>query len=67
MLELVTTVEDEDLGPMRMQNVMWRMSRTPGGVRGTGRPLGRDTDAVLAELGLDPGTIAELRERGLVK
>ncbi|GAA4979059.1 CoA transferase [Nonomuraea thailandensis] len=66
-LELVTTVEDEDLGPMRMQNVMWRMSRTPGGVRGTGRPLGRDTDAVLAELGLDPGTIAELRERGLVK
>lgn len=28
-LELVTTVEDETLGPIRMQNVMWRMSRTP--------------------------------------
>ena len=32
-LELVTTVEDEDLGPVRMQNVMWRMGRTPGRIR----------------------------------
>ena len=32
-LELVTTVQDEDLGPVRMQNVMWRMGRTPGRIR----------------------------------
>jgi hypothetical protein len=36
-LETVTTVEDPDLGPIRMQNVLWRMSRTPGPVRWTGR------------------------------
>ncbi len=64
-LELVTTVEDETLGPIRMQNVMWRMSRTPGSIRSTGRPAGQDTDAVLTELGLDADTIADLRERGI--
>ena len=64
-LELVTTVEDETLGPIRMQNVMWRMSRTPGSIRSTGRPAGQDTDVVLTELGLDADTIADLRLRGI--
>ncbi len=64
--ELVTTVVDPRLGPVRMQNVMWRMSRTPGRIRGTGRDLGQDTDAVLTELGLSAQQIAALRERGIV-
>lgn len=64
-LELVTTVEDETLGPIRMQNVMWRMSRTPGSIRSTGRAPGQDTDVVLTELGLDVDTIADLRARGI--
>src|SRR6185437_8111578 len=62
--ETITTVEDEELGPVRMQNVLFRMSDTPGEIRFTGRPLGADTDAILGdELGLD---VAELRERGIV-
>jgi hypothetical protein len=62
--ELVTSVDDPDLGPVRMQNVLFRMSETPGSIRFTGRPLGADTDAVLSqELGLD---LTELRERGIV-
>jgi crotonobetainyl-CoA:carnitine CoA-transferase CaiB-like acyl-CoA transferase len=65
-LELVTTVEDETFGPMRMQNVMWRMGRTPGRIRSTGRPLGADTDEVLSEAGLDAETIARLRSDGVI-
>ncbi|HEV7712559.1 MAG TPA: CoA transferase [Asanoa sp.] len=65
-LELVTTVDDPDLGEMRMQNLLWRMSRTPGRIRFTGRSLGADTDAVLGdELGLSAEELAELRERGV--
>jgi crotonobetainyl-CoA:carnitine CoA-transferase CaiB-like acyl-CoA transferase len=62
--ESIVTVEDPDLGPVRMQNVLFRMSDTPGSIRFTGRPLGADTDAVLGEeLGLD---VSGLRERGVV-
>ena len=49
---------------MRMQNVPFRLSATPGAIRFTGRSLGADTDAILGdELGLD---LADLRERGIV-
>ncbi|MFJ9573037.1 CaiB/BaiF CoA transferase family protein [Streptomyces bacillaris] len=63
---MLTTVEDEDFGPLLMHNVMWRMSRTPGRIRHTGRALGADTDEVLGELGLDPDRVAELRRRDAV-
>jgi crotonobetainyl-CoA:carnitine CoA-transferase CaiB-like acyl-CoA transferase len=65
-LDMITTVDDPDLGPVRMQNVLFRMSDTPGGIRHTGQPLGAETDAVLAELGLGAGDIADLREQGVV-
>ena len=65
--ELITTVQDPDLGPVRMQNVMWRMSATPGSIRHTGRPVGADTHEVLREIaGLDEQTYARLRERGVI-
>ncbi|HVL82201.1 MAG TPA: CoA transferase [Actinomycetota bacterium] len=63
---MITTVDDPDLGPVRMQNVLFRMSRTPGEIRFTGRDRGADTDEVLGSLGVDPERIAELRERGVV-
>jgi crotonobetainyl-CoA:carnitine CoA-transferase CaiB-like acyl-CoA transferase len=66
-LDMVTTVEDPDLGPMRMQNVLFRMSETPGRIRFTGRALGADTDAILGgELGVGAERLTELRERGVV-
>jgi crotonobetainyl-CoA:carnitine CoA-transferase CaiB-like acyl-CoA transferase len=64
--DAVTTVDDEDLGPLRMQNVWFRLGRTPGRVRFAGRRLGQDTDAVLAELGHPPEAIAALHEEGVV-
>ncbi|GGO63594.1 CaiB/BaiF CoA transferase family protein [Nonomuraea cavernae] len=59
-------VPDEELGEVTMQNVLFRLSDTPGEVRWPGRSLGRDTDEVLAELSYGPAEIAELREKGVV-
>ncbi|WP_420638453.1 CaiB/BaiF CoA transferase family protein [Candidatus Poriferisocius sp.] len=64
--EAVTTVDDPDLGPMRMQNLLFGLSATPGAIRHTGRSPGADTDEVLAELGLDIDQVAALRREGAV-
>ncbi|MEU3826534.1 CoA transferase [Streptomyces sp. SID161] len=63
-LDTVTTVADPELGPLRMQNVLFRLSATPGAIRWAGRPHGADTDAVLTELGYAPADIAALRAEG---
>ncbi len=57
----VATVEDEDLGPLRMQGVLFRMSETPGSIRFAGRAHGADTDEVMAELGFTADEVADLR------
>ena len=60
----VVSVPDEDLGALSMQNVLFRLSETPGRIRHTGRQLGADTDEILGnELGLSPQSIAEMRAR----
>lgn len=64
--DMITTVSDDELGPMRMQNVMWRMGRTPGAIRHTGRAVGADTDDVLTHLGRSSEDIDKLRSRGVV-
>jgi crotonobetainyl-CoA:carnitine CoA-transferase CaiB-like acyl-CoA transferase len=64
--ETLTTVDDEDLGPLKMQNLMFRLGDTPGGIRWTGRRLGQDNDEVYAALGVDPARLAALREKGVV-
>jgi crotonobetainyl-CoA:carnitine CoA-transferase CaiB-like acyl-CoA transferase len=63
---MLTEVDDPDLGPLLMHNVMWRMSETPGQIRFTGRALGADTDAVLTEAGVSAERLAQLRENGVV-
>ncbi|ORT53949.1 CoA transferase [Streptomyces sp. CB03238] len=63
-LDTVTEVPDPELGPLRMQNVLFRLSETPGAIRWAGRPHGADTDAVLTELGLTKAEIATLRSEG---
>ena len=65
-LGTVQTVPDDELGPVKMQNVLFRLSGTPGGIRWAGRRHGQDTDAVLAEIGVTPEQLAALRERGVV-
>ncbi|MET9655247.1 CoA transferase [Streptomyces sp. NPDC006460] len=65
-LDTITEVADPELGPLRMQNVLFRLSETPGAIRWAGRPHGADTAEVLAELGLTPGEITALRGEGAV-
>ncbi len=65
-LGTVQTVEDEELGPVKMQNVLARLSATPGSIRWAGRPHGADTAEVLAEIGVDAAQLAELRDKGIV-
>jgi crotonobetainyl-CoA:carnitine CoA-transferase CaiB-like acyl-CoA transferase len=47
-----------------MQNVLFRLSSTPGAIHWAGRPHGADTDTVLTELGLTDGEIDALRSEG---
>ncbi|MEU7469765.1 CoA transferase [Streptomyces sp. NPDC044984] len=63
-LDTITTVDDPELGPLRMQNVLFRLSGTPGAIRWAGRPHGADTEEVLTGLGLTPDDLAELRAEG---
>jgi crotonobetainyl-CoA:carnitine CoA-transferase CaiB-like acyl-CoA transferase len=66
-LDAITTIKDEDLGPLRMQNVMFRLSDSPGSIRFAGRRLGQDNEQVYGErLGLDPARIAQLRAEGAI-
>ncbi|MEU9392349.1 CoA transferase [Streptomyces sp. NPDC048324] len=65
-LDTVTTLDDPDLGPLRMQNVLFRLSDTPGAIRWAGRAHGADTTEVLTELGLTAAELTALREEGAV-
>jgi crotonobetainyl-CoA:carnitine CoA-transferase CaiB-like acyl-CoA transferase len=65
-LGTIRTVDDAELGPVKMQNVLFRLSATPGDIRWAGRPPGHDTAEVLAEVGVGAEELARLRERGVV-
>jgi crotonobetainyl-CoA:carnitine CoA-transferase CaiB-like acyl-CoA transferase len=62
----IATVDDDELGSLRMPNVISRLSETPGKVRHAGRRHGADTDEVFGELGLQPEELARLRDEGVV-
>jgi crotonobetainyl-CoA:carnitine CoA-transferase CaiB-like acyl-CoA transferase len=57
-------VPDEELGgPIRMQNVVGKLSRTPGRVRHAGPKLGEHNQEILVDqLGFSP---EELRAAGI--
>lgn len=63
-LDTITTIDDPELGPLRMQNVLFRLSATPGAIRWAGRPHGADTKAILTELGLTETDVTALHEEG---
>jgi crotonobetainyl-CoA:carnitine CoA-transferase CaiB-like acyl-CoA transferase len=65
--DTITTVDDEDLGPVKMQNLMVRMLGTPGCIRFPGRRLGQDNEQFYSEsLGLDPECVAALKAKGVL-
>ncbi|MGI5158878.1 CaiB/BaiF CoA transferase family protein [Microbispora sp. CA-102843] len=65
-LDTITTVQDPDLGPVRMQNVLFRLSETPGSIRWTGRARGADNTDIWGGLGVSADELAALRDKGVV-
>ena len=64
----VVAVPDEELGEVKMQNMLFRMSNAKGTVRHGGRKLGRDTDEVLREvLGLGDLELRKLYQAGVTR
>jgi crotonobetainyl-CoA:carnitine CoA-transferase CaiB-like acyl-CoA transferase len=66
-LDTITTMTDPTLGAIKIQNLLFRMSGTPGALRHPGPALGQHTDEVLDEiLGLSPDRIRDLHHAGVV-
>ena len=59
-------VPDPELGSVLMQNVLFRLSQTPGAITSAGPSLGQHTAEVLAEVGVGADELAELRRKGVV-
>jgi len=65
--EDIVTVDDPDLGPVRMQAVVPRLLNNPGSVWRTGPALGADTDLVLSEwLSIPAERLEELRDARII-
>ena len=56
----------DDGSPLAVPGIVPKLSRTPGGHRRAAPGIGQDSDAVLAEIGINPQQIAELKRRGVV-
>ncbi|MET4004887.1 MULTISPECIES: CaiB/BaiF CoA transferase family protein [Arthrobacter] len=63
--ESIISVDHPVLGPVSMQNVFPKLSRTTGTVRWPGPALGQHTQEVLSELGISDSDLSALRTRGL--
>ncbi len=66
--EAITTVQDPDLGPVKMQNVIPKLSRTPGKIRWPGPTrMGQHNEEIYCgKLGMSREQLAELCERGII-
>jgi crotonobetainyl-CoA:carnitine CoA-transferase CaiB-like acyl-CoA transferase len=62
----IASLDDAQLGPLKMTNVISRLSETPGEIRTSGGRHGADTETVLAELGVSPEELERLRADGVV-
>jgi formyl-CoA transferase len=64
--EMILTQHTRDGYDIEVPGVVPKLSATPGTLRSPAPHLGDDTDSVLAQIGLSPEQIAQLRRRGIV-
>ena len=62
----IASVDDADVGTLRLPSVLARLSETPGEIRWSGRKHGADTAEVLGEIGIDAKQLERLRAEGVV-
>ena len=63
----IVEVPDQTFGTLRMQNVVPKLSGTPGSIRWTGADMGQHNDEVYGDLiGLSEAERAALAERGII-
>lgn len=64
--DMVIEMDHPAAGPVKMLGMPFRLSETPGAVRGPSPLLGQHTREVLLELGYADSQIAEWKKRGVV-
>ncbi len=65
--EAIVRVPDDQFGSLAMQNVVPKMSGTPGSIRWTGAKLGEHNEDVYGNiLGIDADQRADLEARGII-
>jgi formyl-CoA transferase len=63
----IISIDDQDLGRVRMQGVVPMLHQRPGSVWRVGPRLGEDNDLVYGKwLGVDDKRLSELREKGVI-
>jgi len=62
----IASVHHDRLGDVRMPNVLFRLSRTPGRIDWLGPEHGQHTGEVLSSIGLSAEDIATMRARGAI-
>ncbi len=66
-LETIISIDDLVLGPVKMQNVLYRMDQTPGEVQWSGRSIGADTRTILTtRLGMSDEAVDSLLAKGVI-
>ena len=64
--EMLIEGELEDGTAVTLPGVLPKLSKTPGSVERKAPTLGQDTEAILAEIGIDAMALVELRAKGVV-
>ena len=64
--DMILKQQTRDGHEIEVPGIVPKLMGTPGTVRSSAPKLGDDTDAVLAELGIGPDAIAQLREKNVV-
>jgi len=65
--EMIVQIDDEELGPLRMQGITPKFSRTPGKVRNSGPSMGANNQEIYEQrLGLSKAEVAALKANQII-
>jgi formyl-CoA transferase len=65
--DMVITMPDDELGPVKMQGIVPKLSATPGKVNHTGQKLGASNALIYGKLlGMKPKEIQALKDKGVI-